>query len=519
MAARSSKPIWQDISLPKFDRLSQSGHFDVVVIGGGIAGFSAAYFLKQAGKRVCLLERDRIGQGDTGHTTAHLTCVTDARLRTIAKTLGKEQAALTWYAGLVALDLIEQIVMKNRIDCEFHRTPGFFHAALEGQTEETDELRAETDLASELGFDVDFVPHVPVVDKPGMRIRNQAKFHPLAYLAGLAKLVEGDGCVIREHSEVSEVESDPLAVVANGFRIACDYVVVATHVPLIGKNSLLNASLLQTKLAAYSSYVVGGELPRGVAPDLSLWDTSDPYFYLRIDAGKKSDRVVFGGNDHKTGQEVDTESCYARLEKTLATILPLAKVDHHWSGQIIKSNDGLPFIGESSAQQFLATGFNGNGITFGTLAGMMARDAMLQKENPWRELFSVGRIKIRGGAWDYFKENLDYPYYMIADRLKSPDRVNPEDIQRGDGKIIKVDGQRVACARDNHGTLHQVSAVCTHLGCLVRWNPAEQSWDCPCHGSRFHADGEVLAGPAETPLEPIESASSAGRPAKPAAKA
>src|SRR5487761_1614102 len=330
---RNATPVWDEVRLPRFDRLSGPGHFDVVVVGGGMTGLSAAYFLKRAGKRVCLLERHRLAKGDTGHTTAHLTCVTDVRLKYLVKAFGREQAALAWYAGTTALDLIEQIVTENGIACEFRRTPGFLCASIEGRNDETKDLKAEVEMARELGFDVDFVGEVPAVHKPGMRIRDQAKFHPTAYLAGLARLVDGDGSVIHEETDVSDVEADPLVVIANDLRIECDYVVIATHVPLMGKTGLLSASLLQTKLAPYSSCVVSGRLPTGLEPDLSLWDTSDPYYYLRIDSGKEADRVIFGGNDHKTGQEPDTEASYQRLEATLLRILPETKIDHRWSGQ------------------------------------------------------------------------------------------------------------------------------------------------------------------------------------------
>ncbi len=361
-------------------------------------------------------------------------------------------------------------------------------------------------MRSELGFDVDFVDRVPLVDKPGMRIRDQGKFHPTAYLAGLARLVDGDGCVIHEQSDVSDVEPDPLVVVAGGVRVDCDEVVIATEVPLTGTNGPLKSSFLQSKLASYATYVLSGRLPSGLVPDLSLWDTGDPYYYLRVDEGRGFDRVIFGGNDHKTGQRTDTEDCYQRLAATLRRILPSVSIDHRWSGQVIHTNDGLPFIGMSSERQFVATGFNGNGITFGTLAGMMARDAILGLQNPWQELFSIDRHKIRGGAWDYFKENLDFPYYLVADWI-APKRQVAGDIKPGEGAILKQDGKRVACSRDESGRLHEVSAICTHLGCLVRWNSAERTWDCPCHGSRFRPTGEVLAGPAEAPLEPINKAS------------
>ena len=519
MTIRNSTPIWAEVQISKFDRLARSGHFDVVVVGGGITGLSAAYFLKQAGKKVCLLERDRLGHGDSGHTTAHLTCVTDVRLTQLVNAFGREQAALTWYAGLSALDLIERIVTEHGIACEFHRTPAFLHAALDRRQDETDDLKAEAQLARELAFDVDFFDNVPVVDKPGIRIRDQGKIHATAYLAGLARLVDGDGSVIHEHSEVKDIEADPPVVVANDKRIECDYVVIATEVPLLGMTGLVKATFLQTKLAAYSSYVVSGRLPVGLAPDLSLFDTGNPYYYLRIDKGPAFDRVIFGGNDHKTGQQTDTEDSYRRLEETLLRFLPSVKLDHRWSGQVIQTNDGLPFIGESADRQFVATGFNGNGFTFATLAGLMARDAMLGRDNPWKELFSVDRTKIRGGAWDYFKENLDFPYYLVADRLTAAKRKSPRSIKRTEGAILKLDGKRVACSRDEKGQLHKVSAVCSHMGCLVRWNGGEQTWDCPCHGSRFLPTGEVLAGPAETPLQPIKQPRKARKASKPRAKA
>jgi nitrite reductase/ring-hydroxylating ferredoxin subunit len=241
-----------------------------------------------------------------------------------------------------------------------------------------------------------------------------------------------------------------------------------------------------------------------MAPDLSLFDTGNPYYYLRIDRHSHFDRVIFGGNDHKTGQQTDTEVCYRRLEQTLLTILPAVTLEHRWSGQVIQTNDGLPFIGESTDRQFVATGFNGNGFTFATIAGVMARDAMLGRTNPWQDLFSIGRTKVRGGAWDYIKENVDFPYYYLADRVTAAKKQSVRTIKRGDGQILKLDGKRVACSRDEKGRLHKVSAVCPHMGCLVHWNGAEQTWDCPCHGSRFQATGEVLAGPAESPLASVE---------------
>jgi Rieske Fe-S protein len=285
--------------------------------------------------------------------------------------------------------------------------------------------------------------------------------------------------------------------------VQCEYLVISTHVPLMGKTGLVSATLFQTKIYPYSSYVIGATLPKGRLPEASFWDTSDPYYYLRVDAGKKSDYVIFGGKDHKTGQETDTEERFQELAQTLVEFLPEAKPERRWSGQVIETSDGLPYMGETAKGQFAASGYSGNGMTFGTLAGMMARDAALGRSNPWHQLFSVNRKAVRG-AWEYVKENFDYPYYFVRDRLAGTEGDSTRDVRRGDGKVINLDGQRVACSRDDEGNLRALSAVCTHLGCLVRWNGAEQTWDCPCHGSRFRPNGEVLAGPAEEPLQPVE---------------
>jgi Rieske Fe-S protein len=191
------------------------------------------------------------------------------------------------------------------------------------------------------------------------------------------------------------------------------------------------------------------------------------------------------------------------LEETARRVLPQFEITHRWSGQVIETNDGLPFIGETSKKQFAATGYAGNGMTFGTLAAMMAHDCATGRRNPWRDLFDPSRAKVRGGTWDYIKENADYPYYLIRDRFIGPDAKSLRAVRPGEGNIIEIAGQKVAAYRSEKGTTTLLSPVCTHLGCHVKWNESESTWDCPCHGSRFTPTGKVLSGPAETPLEQI----------------
>ncbi len=278
---------------------------------------------------------------------------------------------------------------------------------------------------------------------------------------------------------------------------------MATNNPLVGFASITSATLLQTKLSLYTSYALGARVPLNTVPEALFWDTRDPYDYLRIDRHRGFDYIVYGGEDHKTGQKKKTQNAYARLLARLRKIIPKANIDHRWSGQVICTPDGLPYIGENAEHQFVATGYCGNGITFGTVAAIMARDWTTGRKNPWTDLFAVDRKKIKGAMWNYLRENKDYPYYMIKDRLARAEADSVRELKPGEGMVIGRRGKKVAAFRDPRGHIHRLSPVCTHLGCLVRWNSSESTWDCPCHGSRFKPTGEVIAGPAEEPLPAI----------------
>ena len=504
----STDSYWRATApLPRLARLEEDISGDVIVVGGGIAGLTAAFLLKQLGNSVILLERRRCAEGDTGSTSAHLTCVTDVRMSDLISRIGRDHAAAVWDAGLAAIAFIEETARAEGIACDFQRVPGFLHAPLKsGDRPWEKEFREEADLGSSLGFDASFVQHVPLFDRPGMLLPGQGIFHPVKYLRGLINAIDGRGSHVFEHSEVTEFTEKPLGVKVNGHTVRGRHMIFATHVPLMGNNGILSATLFQSKLSSYSSYVIGGAIDKGAVPVACFWDTSNPYYYLRIDPERNY--VIFGGEDHKTGQDDHTSARYVRLEAHLRSFVPSVQVEHRWSGQVIETNDGLPFIGELGERQFVATGFAGNGLTFGTLAGMMACDHIAGRKNPWSGLFDVHRKGILGGAWDYLKENIDYPYYLLKDRLLGAENAGIETVGKGEGRILVIDGKRMAVSRNQHGKLIVRSATCTHMGCLVRWNEAEGTWDCPCHGSRFTPDGDVLAGPAETPLHVRSAAKS-----------
>ncbi len=497
-------PFWIDSApIKRFPALRTNINVDVLVIGAGITGITTAYLLKKTGVTIGLIERERVASIDTGHTTAHLTFITDTQLHELADNFGNDHAQAAWDAGAAAIDEIERIVQEEEIQCEFTRAPGYLHACVNGFSEvEISSLEKEARLAAKLGFDATYLERVPYFSVPGVHFPNQAKFHPRKYLRSLVMKIPGNGSHVFEKSAVTEFDSRHRAKV-KGYSINFDRVVMATNNPLVGLASITSATLLQTKLSLYTSYAIGARVRSETIPEAMFWDTRDPYDYLRLDRQRGFDYVVYGGEDHKTGQKRKTEKAYARLLARLKKIIPDAQVDHRWSGQIISTPDGLPYIGENAEHQFIATGFCGNGITFGTISAMMALDWATGRKNPWSDLFAVDRKKIKGATWNYLRENKDYPYYMIKDRIARPEADSVGKLKRGAGMIIGSRGKKIAAFRDRNGKLHKLSPVCPHLGCHVRWNPAESTWDCPCHGSHFKPNGEVIAGPAEVALRPL----------------
>ena len=498
IAGMDTIPLWLTGTAPTFPPLDRDIAVDVLIIGAGVTGATAAYLLKQSGYDVALMDRDIVAGGETGHTTAHLTCATDLRLGKLVDEFGRDHAQAVWEAGQFAVDEIFRIVKSERIACELNRVPGYLFAADGSGESEIEGLHREAHLAAELGFDVDFLTQVPFAGRPGLRIANQAEFHPVQYVHGLAAVVDGGGSFVCQKSEVGSFEEEPRSAKVNGHTVRFKHCVIATHVPLQGRSSALVATLRQTKLAAYSTYAIGGPVPKDRYPRALFWDTAEPYHFVRFHSKGLDDYAIFGGADHKTGQ-ADAMDAFARLRQTARVLVPDASFDRSWSGQVIESVDGLPYIGETTPGEFVATGFGGNGITFGTLAGIMARDWVLGVVNPWSDLFAVERKKL-SAAWDYLRENKDYPHYLAKGALTPADTRDLNDVPRGSGRIVRLDGRKAAVHRRDDGSLSICSAVCPHLGCIVEWNGAEKTWDCPCHGSRFQATGEVFAGPAESPL-------------------
>ncbi len=496
--------LWSHVSLPEFPALQRDIDVEVLVVGAGVTGITTAYLLGQEGVRVALIDREKVASADTARTTAHLTYVTDERLHQLVSKFGADAARKFWEGGQVAIDTIERIVEETGNDAEFVRVPGYLHARIGRELDPKDvqALRKDAELARSFGFDATFTEIAPYSAMPAVQFSQQAKFHPRKYLKGLLTVIEQQGGLIFENTAFESVDDgDPMTVRANGHEIRCKYLVIATHNPLMGKKGALTASLFQTKLALYTTYVLGARLPERAVPEGLYWDTNDPYDYLRIEERDDHQFAIFGGEDVKTGQEDDAERVFDRLTRRLHEVLPQARIERRWLGQVIETDDGMPFIGENEERELIATGFGGNGWTFGTLSALMARDRFLGRNNPWFSLLAVNRSQFHGGTWRYVQENVDYPYYFLRDRLRRPELDGLEQVGPGEGGIVGYQGKKVAAYRDESGKLTLLAPQCTHLKCLVKWNSADRTWDCPCHGSRFRSTGEVLGGPAEQPLK------------------
>src|ERR1700757_1469727 len=365
--------VWiYDTPIRKFPKLQRNVNVDVLVGGGGFPDTTSAYPLKRAGSTVALIERERVASIDTGHTTAHLTYVTDVQLSQLARNFGKDHAQAAWDAGAAAIDETERIIQEEKIEGEFARVPAYLHAPVGGfSKKEASSLKKEADFVAKLGFDAAYLNSVPYFNLPAVRFANQAKFHPRKCLRSLVAKISGNGSHVFEKSAANEFDAKKHRVKVNRNWISFDRLVMATNNPLVGLASMTAATLFQTKLSLYTSYVLGVRVPIGTLPEAVFWDTRDPYDYLRIDKRSGFDYVVFGGEDHKTGQKRNTKKAYACLLARLKKIIPQVRLDRRWSGQVICTPDGLPYIGENAERQFVATGYCGKGITFGKVRAIM----------------------------------------------------------------------------------------------------------------------------------------------------
>jgi glycine/D-amino acid oxidase-like deaminating enzyme/nitrite reductase/ring-hydroxylating ferredoxin subunit len=501
--------------VPTFPSLGGNATTDVCVIGAGIAGLSTAYHLAKAGRKVIVVDDGTIGGGESGRTTAHLSNAMDEGIYRLEHVHGSEGARLIVESHGAAVDRIERIVNDEKIDCDFERLDGFLF--LGGQdSEET--LDSELAAAHRVGLTgvarLNRVPNVEYNLGPCLRFPNQGQFHVLKYLAGLANAIVLAGGRIYNETHVSSVQGGSPCVVetSNKHKIAANAVCVCTNA------SITDMVKTHVKQAPYRTFAIAAVVPRGSVPLGLYWDTEDPYHYVRLQhledpsntlGDTRFDALIVGGEDHKTAHEDDADTRWRSLERWTRERFPSAQeVIYRWSGQVLEPNDYIAFIGrnpDGAENVYMASGDSGQGMTHGTIAGMLMSDLILGIPNEWETLYDPKRVSLRASPMEEFaKENADVAKVLVKDYVVPGEVQSENEIPLGEGRVMRKGLHKVAVYRDDEGSVHKHSAACTHLRCIVHWNSAEKTWDCPCHGSRFDPYGTVLNGPAISDLEPVE---------------
>jgi glycine/D-amino acid oxidase-like deaminating enzyme/nitrite reductase/ring-hydroxylating ferredoxin subunit len=509
-SAERSVSVWE-ASRPQqeFSTLQGELEADVCVVGAGLAGMTTAYLLAREGKRVVVLDDNAVGGGETGQTTAHLVSANDDYFHVLEEMHGQVAARLVYESHHTAIERIGEIALAEGIQCDYERVDGYWYLSPERTP---DLLIREMEAARRAGAEVELlegIPGVPFESGPALRFAWQGQFHPLKYLEGLARCIQRDGGRIHTGNHVTAIEGgSPARASGEGFEVRAGAVVVCTNSPVVDRFAI------HTKQAPYRTFVIAGKVPRGSLPHVLIWDTLDPYHYVRLsrvegDAGH--DLLVVGGEDHKTGHHDDAAERFASLEEWTRRHFPMmGEVEHRWSGQVMEPVDYLAFIGRDPGGRenvYVATGDSGQGMTHSTIAGLLISDLILDRPNPWEGIYEPKRKTLSADSLkQWVEENLDVglQYTDLVPGIGT-DAAGTEEVARGCGAVLQRGAAKVAAYRDDEGTLVELSAFCTHLGCVVQWNSLERSWDCPCHGSRFSPTGEVLNGPAVAPLQRLEA--------------
>jgi glycine/D-amino acid oxidase-like deaminating enzyme/nitrite reductase/ring-hydroxylating ferredoxin subunit len=509
MSKHSTEPAWKD-PLKQFRAPALSGDLvsDVCIVGAGIAGLTTAYLLAKAGRKVTVIDHgESPGGGETRYTTAHLSSVIDDRFQEVARIRGADAAHFAHESHAAAIDKIEATIRAEGIDCGFRRLEGHLFPAPGDQKV----IEKEYEAAKAAGCAVEKLPDIPIPSLgkgPCLRFANQATFEPSRYMAGLWAAAGKFGVTFYGRTRATDVTAGPPAIVetAHG-KVRANAVVVASNTPFYTRVAM------HTKVAPYQTYAIAGPIPRGAVPDGLFWDTLDPYHYIRLitarDRGEPdadTDLLLVGGADHKTGQDPDPGRRWDDLEHWSRERFPqLGAVTHRWSGEVMETLDGLAYIGADPTGMknvFLATGDSGMGMTHGTIAGILLTDLVLGRSNPWTAVYDPSRFPVKATG-EFISEGVNTAR-QYTDWISGGDVRSVDDIKPGEGAVVRRGLTKVAVYREPGGALRVCSAVCPHLGGIVRWNPAEQTWDCPAHGSRFQANGEVFHGPAHCRLSPAE---------------
>lgn len=487
------KSIWEGTAPEvRFASLAGGIETDVAIVGGGITGITAAQLLSEAGKRVVVLEAHRIGQGTTGHSTGNLHVAVDEELHTIRTKWNDDVLRVVCQSRQKMIDHIEETVSRYELDCAFGRKA---HRIFPTDESQSTTMQQEHDaaiaggLAATITNDID----MPMAIGKTLRIDQQAQFQPASYVKQLAYALN---CDVYEDSRAIDIDAKAHTIKTRNGTVHAEKIILATHTPA-------GFHLVQTELGPYREYGIAVRLEQGARyPDGIFWTIETPMHHsIRSFAANGVQYLLVIGEKHKVGQHDNDEDYYAKLESYARQHFRVASVEYTWSGQHYKPADALPFIGQSGTHDdlYIATGFSTSGLLYGCVAARILTDAILGRENEWASTYRANRFTPVKSAKDFAKENADVALQYL-DLLKRGDSRIAE-IPAGEGRIVEVDGHKTAVHHRDDGSWCALSPICTHLGCVVQWNTHEKSWDCPCHGSRFDTNGDVIEGPAIAPLK------------------
>ncbi|RPE14352.1 FAD-dependent oxidoreductase [Chitinophaga lutea] len=493
--------LWQNSSSIYQARpvTGDNSFYDVIIVGGGITGVSTALQLQEAGKKCLLLEANHLGFGTTGGTTAHINTLLDTPYTTIGKNFGQENAMRTAQAVKDGLMHIRRNIDHYAIRCGFSDADAYLFAQDEAQDKKLRDIAAAT---LDAGLHVTTTPEipVPVPFTQAIRVEGQAKFHPMQYLFGIAKAYEHIGGAIIQRCRVTGVENNDLVEVeTTGGKFTARDLVYATHIPP-------GVNILHLRCVPYRSYAMAVTLEDEQYPEDLAYDMYDPYHYYRTQEVDGQKYLIAGGKDHKTGEEPNTESCFTQLEAHVRKYFAIKEIAFKWSSQFFEPADGLPYIGHLPGQPeniYVACGYGGNGMIYSSVAATLITKLIMDEVSLYAALFDPNRIKPVAGFSNFIKHNADVVRQFAGKLFPSDKLLQLADLAPDEAKIVQYEGKKLAIYKDAAGQIHAVSPNCTHLQCDVKWNTSEQSWDCPCHGSRFDADGYVLTGPADRDLERV----------------
>lgn len=493
--------LWIDDS-PKtsYPPLSADVQADIAIVGGGITGITAAYLLAKAGQKVVLIEKGRVAMSETGHTTAHIVESTDADYGDLISDHGEEGARLNTEAIRESMSFIQETVSDLQIDCDLRTVEGYLYTE---RQEHVEYLQRQREHLERAGVRAEWVEKVPLPFQTvgALRFTNQMAFHIRRYLLPLLEAAVENGAQVFEQTQATGVESgdESCSLKTDRGSVQARHVLLTTHVPINDRG------VLWAKMHVTRTYVIAARIAAGRVPDALFWDTEYPYHYTRLQQTDEGLFLIVGGEDEDVGKDENDTSRFTALQAYVRERFGLNSVAYRWSGQINEPADMLPFIGESSHGKriWMSTGYSGTGMTYGTLAAMILADLALGRENRFADLYSPSRTKAMSVLENVVTKATAFPKRMLAKLTRSDVEAHSvAEVGEGEGKIVSAGGEKYAIARID-GELCSVSASCTHMGCTVNWNEAEQSWDCPCHGSRFDVRGQVLNGPATSPLQAV----------------